>query len=65
MWFTNLQLYRFTQAFTLNTQELNERLQEFRFKPCGKLQLASYGWTAPLGKYGDELTHVTTGDIMI
>ena len=65
MWFNNLQIYRLTQVFTLNVQELDEKLQEFRFKPCGNLQLASYGWAAPLGKYGDELSHVTNGDIMI
>jgi len=65
MWFSNVQLYRFTQAFTLDAQELSENLQAFKFKTCGKLQPASYGWVAPLGKHGDDLIHASNGNIMI
>ncbi len=65
MWFNNVQLYRFTQPFTHNAQELSEKLQKFSFKPCGKLQPASYGWVPPLGKHGLDLIHETSGSIMI
>ncbi len=65
MWFNNIQIYRFTQTFTLNAEELSEKLQTFKFKPCGKLQPASYGWTTPLGKHGNDLIHAANGNIMI
>ncbi len=65
MWFNNVQIYQFTQAFTLSAEELGEKLQAARFKPCGSLQPASYGWTTPLGKHGEELIHVANGNIMI
>jgi len=65
MWFKNVQIYRLTQPLELNEQELSDKLQEFRFKPCGKLQLASYGWTTPLGKNGEELIHASNGNIML
>jgi len=65
MWFNNIQLYRFTQPFTLDAKELSEKLEKFSFKPCGKLQPASYGWVPPLGKHGLELIHVTNGNIML
>ncbi len=65
MWFNNVQIFRFTQPFTLDAQELSAKLQGFRFKPCGKLQLASYGWATPLRKHGDDLIHATNGNIMI
>jgi len=65
MWFKNIQLYRFTQPFTLGAEELSAKLKKFQFKPCGKLQPASYGWVPPLGKHGVELTHAANGNIMI
>lgn len=65
MWFNNIQLYRFTQPFALDAQELSEKLTEFRFKPCGTLQPASYGWSSPLGKHGEALVHEANGNIMI
>jgi len=65
MWFSNIQLYQFTQPFTLDAQTLSKKLEAFRFKPCGTLQPASYGWFTPLGKHGDDLIHATNGNIMI
>ncbi len=65
MWFNNVQIYQFTQAFTLSAEELGEKLQTARFKSCGSLQPASYGWTTPLGKHSEELIHVANGNIMI
>ncbi len=65
MWFSNIQLYQFTQPFTLDAPVLSKKLQAFRFKPCGTLQPASYGWSTPLGKHGDDLIHTTNGNIMI
>ena len=65
MWFNNIQLFRFTQPFTLNAQDLSDKLQKFHFKPCGKLQPASYGWVPPLGKHGFDLIHSASGNLML
>ena len=65
MWFSNLQLYRLTKPFTLSVEELSQQLEQHTFKPCGTLDLSSYGWVAPLGRDGAELVHAAGGYIMI
>ncbi|MDZ4262530.1 MAG: recombination-associated protein RdgC, partial [Pseudomonadota bacterium] len=65
MWFSNLQLYRLTKPFTLSVEELTQQLEQHTFKPCGTLDLSSYGWVAPLGRDGAELVHAAGGYIMI
>ena len=65
MWFKNLILYRFTQAFELNAEELEEKLKQKRFKSCGSQDVSTYGWVPPLGKHGDLLTHSASGFTMI
>ena len=35
MWFKNLQVYRLTQAFDLSPEELDAKLDEHVFEPCG------------------------------
>ncbi len=65
MWFSNLQLYRLTKPFTLSVEELTQQLEQHTFKPCGTLDLSSYGWVAPLGRDGAELVHTAGGYIMI
>ncbi len=65
MWFKNLSLLRFTEAFTLSAEELQERLETGRFQACGSLQPMSYGWTPPLGRDDGPLVHATGGRFMI
>ncbi len=65
MWFKNLALFRFTEPFTLTSDELGECLEARRFKPCGSLEPVSLGWTAPLGKETFPLVHASQGYIMI
>ncbi|MFC1749979.1 recombination-associated protein RdgC, partial [Pseudomonadota bacterium] len=65
MWFSNLQLYRLTQPFSHTAEELAEKLTEHAFKPCGKMELSSYGWVPPMGRYGTELIHAANGYIMV
>jgi len=65
MWFSNLQLYRLTKPFSLSAEALAEKLAEHAFKPCDKMALSSYGWTAPMGRHGSELIHAANGYIMI
>ena len=65
MWFKNLILYRFTQAFDLKPEELEDKLKQKRFKSCGSQDMSTYGWVPPLGKHGDMLTHSANGFVMI
>lgn len=65
MKFKNLILYRFTQAFDLKPEELEEKLKQKRFKSCGSQDMSTYGWVPPLGKHGDMLVHSTSGFTMI
>nr|WP_293725927.1 recombination-associated protein RdgC [Thiolapillus sp.] len=53
MWFRNLILYRFTQAFDLDAETLEEKLAEKTFRPLGDMEPAFTGWTEPLGKEGN------------
>jgi recombination associated protein RdgC len=65
MWFKNLSLFRFTEPFTLAPDELAEKLEALRFRPCGAHEVASFGWTAPLGKAEQSLVHATNGYMML
>ncbi len=65
MFFTNLIMYRLSTAIDLTPEQLEERLQEFSFKPCGSQDLNRFGWTQPMGKLGTSLIHVTDGNIML
>ncbi len=65
MWFKNLTLFRLTESFTLNPAELEEKLQQMAFKPCGAHELASSGWVAPLGKHSEQLVHTANSFMML
>lgn len=65
MWFKNLRLFRLTEDWTISAEELNEKLAEFCFNPCGSLDPLRYGFEFPLGRHGNEFVHVTNGYIMI
>jgi recombination associated protein RdgC len=65
MWFKNLSLLRFTEAFTLAAEQLEEKLQGGRFQPCGSLQPMSYGLVPPVGKEDAPLVHAANGCFML
>ncbi len=65
MWFKNLRVYQFTEDFTFSSEEVEERLAEYRFTPCGNHDTSRYGWAEPLGRHGELLTHTSNGYIMI
>jgi recombination associated protein RdgC len=48
MWFKNLQLFTLPENFHYNATQLAERFTPFKFKPCPKSALYSYGWYPPL-----------------
>ncbi len=65
MWFKNLALYRFTEPFTLATDELEEKLNDKRFRPCGSHEEFSLGWTSPVGNATEQLIHASNGFMML
>lgn len=64
MWFKNLKLFSLTQALELTDSDLEEKLAEHRFRPCGSQDLATMGWTSPFNQ-GDSLVHATSGRFWI
>lgn len=56
MWFKNLLIYCFTSPFTLNPEDLEQKLAATPFVPCGSQDLARAGWIAPLPE-GEQLAH--------
>jgi recombination associated protein RdgC len=65
MWFKNLLIYRFTRPFELDIEQLETKLADFPFTPCGSQDLSKFGWIKPLGKSGQALTHGISDNILI
>ncbi len=65
MWFKNLALYRFTEPFTLAADELEDKLNDKRFRPCASHDVFSLGWTSPAGNTTEQLVHAANGFIML
>jgi recombination associated protein RdgC len=65
MWFKNLSVFRLTEAFTLTPEELEKKLEPLAFRPCGSHEEFTFGWTSPLGKTGQQLTHNVNDFIML
>ncbi len=65
MWFKNLAIFRLTESFTLSATDLAKKLEQMPFRPCGKHEDSSFGWTAPLGRNSELLVHQANGFMMI
>ncbi|AMO58147.1 hypothetical protein GZ77_20650 [Endozoicomonas montiporae] len=63
--FKNLIFYRFTQPFTLNAMELQDRLRSKKFRPCGTQDMTSYGWVPALSKRSTALVHENNHCLLI
>ncbi len=61
MWFKNLRIYRFTSSFDATPEELEGKLGESPFTPCGAHSKESMGWVPPLGRTGVQLVHTASG----
>ncbi|MGZ8193913.1 MAG: recombination-associated protein RdgC, partial [Methylobacter sp.] len=61
MWFKNLSIFRLTEAFTLSSEELEQKLESMSFRSCGPHEEFAFGWTSPLGKTSQQLTHNANG----
>ncbi|MGZ8224037.1 MAG: recombination-associated protein RdgC [Methylobacter sp.] len=65
MWFKNLSIFRLTEAFTLSSEELEQKLESMSFRSCGPHEEFAFGWTSPLGKTSQQLTHNANGFLML
>jgi recombination associated protein RdgC len=65
MWFKNLCIFRLTEAFTLTSDELEQKLQALPFRSTGPHEEFSFGWTAPLSKASSQLVHSSNGFMML
>ncbi|MFZ0255622.1 MAG: recombination-associated protein RdgC [Gammaproteobacteria bacterium] len=65
MWFKNLRLFRLTAPFTLSAEDLEDRLAQQTFRPCAKMEFASYGWVPPLGRTTRALCHAVNGRFLV
>lgn len=57
MWFRNLRIYRLSGELPCPPAELDERLAETSFVPCGSMDVQRIGWVSPLGPEGTNLVH--------
>lgn len=65
MWFKNLQIFRLAPTVKINFDQLEAKLQADRFSPCNRMDMTSTGWVPPLGRDGQQLTHVAGGCVML
>lgn len=63
--FKNARLYHLEDPAAINAEDLESRLAERRFRPCGPLQIASLGWHPPLGGQTQGLVHAGNGCITL
>ncbi|WP_340122864.1 recombination-associated protein RdgC [Methylobacter svalbardensis] len=65
MWFKNLSIFRLTEEFTLAPEDLELKLEQMAFRPCGSHEEFTFGWTSPLGKSSSQLVHSANGFLML
>ncbi|MDX1705616.1 recombination-associated protein RdgC [Pseudidiomarina sp.] len=56
MWFRNLRIYTLAEDFAMPA-DLEQALSAYQFTPCGRQELASFGWTSPFGQQSEVLYH--------
>lgn len=64
MRFKNLRLYRLTEKWNIQPEDLCLKLSEFKFNPCGSLDPVRYGFVPPIPD-GKDFLHIVNGYIMI
>ncbi len=65
MWFKNLTIFCLTENLTLTPDELQAKLAQLAFRPCGSQEEFTFGWTPPLGKSSEQLVHSANGFMML
>ncbi|MCC4260815.1 recombination-associated protein RdgC [Pseudomonas aestusnigri] len=61
MWFTNLLIYRFTQAIPFTLEQLIEALAQKPARECASQETHALGWTTPFGRHSVNLVQVAAG----
>ncbi len=64
-WFKNATIYKFTRPFTAVNPTFETTLSTFEFRPCAASAAQSFGWTPPLGKQGNMVTHPIKNNFLI
>ncbi len=65
MWFKNVQIFRLVEPFKLSPEALEDYLLNDATRPCGQLEMSTYGWVPPLGLQHQALTHPSNGCILL
>lgn len=65
MWFKNIHLFQLVEPWQLSAQELEEKLLEHQARPCGSIELATFGWCSPFDKVGSTLVHGSNGCLLV
>ena len=63
--FKNARIYRLGAPFGRAAAELEEALGTRRFRPCGPVEVATLGWSAPLGEDTSALVHGVGGCLLL
>ena len=65
MWFRNLCVYQLGDAFSMDAEQLESRLQGGGFQPVGAHDPESRGWVPPIAPGGEQLVHAAGQRLMI
>jgi recombination associated protein RdgC len=63
--FKNCRFYKLDDTSGLSAEGLEAQLAERRFRPCGPLETATFGWTPPLGDGSEALVHAGNGCLLV
>ena len=63
--FKNARIYRLGAPFGRAAAELEAALGTRRFRPCGPVEVATLGWSAPLGEDTSALVHGVGGCLLL
>jgi recombination associated protein RdgC len=64
MWFKNILVYRFSSAFTVNDEDLEQALNNTPFVACGSQDLARVGWVSAMPN-SELLSHSANGCVLL
>jgi recombination associated protein RdgC len=65
MFFKNAYVYRLTQDFELDSDQLSTQLETQSFTPCSGLRPSSFGWLPPTGDDDSPLVHEVAGCMLL
>jgi len=61
MWFRNLQLFKFSETFEMNEEDLQAKLAEHQFMPCKSVDATSQGFVPPMPAKDAPFVHSAQG----